>query len=130
MQPTYKIAIALFAGGVLGALAVQGLYAQGKPPVYSVIIIDEVTDAATWQTVTARPNTVLVDMLKSFDGQQMTRAGEITSLDGSKPPTRVIITRFDSLEKAQGWYNQPEQKKINDTRMKATKSRSFAVQGM
>jgi uncharacterized protein (DUF1330 family) len=55
---------------------------------------------------------------------------EITSLDAAKPPARVIIYRFDSAEKAQAWYNSPDHKKVNDTRMKSTKSRAFVVQGM
>ena len=130
MKPTYRIATALFVGGALGALALQGLYAEGKAPVYSIIIIDEVTDAATWQTVTGRANAGVADILKPFGGEQMTRAGDIKSLDGSKPPARVVISRFDSAEKAQAWYNSPDQKKINDIRTKATKSRSFVVQGM
>jgi uncharacterized protein (DUF1330 family) len=130
MKTNYKIAVALLVGGAVGVFAVQGLNAQGKPPAYSVIIIDEVTDPAAWQAVTARSNATLAEILKPFGGQQVARSGEITSLDGTKPPARVIITRFDSAEKAQGWYNAPDQKKINETRMKATKSRGFVVQGM
>jgi uncharacterized protein (DUF1330 family) len=130
MKSTYKVPVALLVGGALGAFAVQGLYAQGKPPAYAVVIIDEVTDPASWQAVTGRPNSGVADLLKPFGGRQIARTGEINSLDGGKPPSRVVITRFDSAEKARSWYNAPDQQKINDTRMKATKSRSFVVQGM
>ena len=128
MKPTYKIAMAMLAGGALGALVVQGLYAQAKPPVYFVAVIDEVTDPA-WQAVAGRPNSEVAGLLKAFGGQQITRTNEITVLDGTKP-NRVIITRFDSADKAKGWYSQPDQKKVNDIRMKTTKSRSFLVEGM
>lgn len=38
--------IALVAGAALGAAAIQALHAQGNPPVYMIVNIDEITDAA------------------------------------------------------------------------------------
>jgi hypothetical protein len=46
MKTRYAIALAMFAGAVLGATAVQGLHAQAKPPVYSVAEIDIMDQAA------------------------------------------------------------------------------------
>ena len=40
MKSNYKVAAAMLAGVALGALAVQGLHAQAKPPLYSVAEID------------------------------------------------------------------------------------------
>src|SRR5207253_9202307 len=40
MNPNYKIAVGMLAGVAVGALAVQGLHAQAKPPVYYVAEID------------------------------------------------------------------------------------------
>ena len=40
MKPNYKVAVAMLAGVALGALAVQGLHAQAKPPVYYIAEID------------------------------------------------------------------------------------------
>src|SRR5215475_1168497 len=74
------------------------------------------------------PDELPTDILKPFGGQQLARTSKITSLDAAKPQARVIIYRFDSAERAQTWYNSPDQKKINDTRMKSTKPRPFVVQ--
>ena len=40
MKTQYTVALAMFAGFGLGAVAVQGLHAQAKPPVYYVAEID------------------------------------------------------------------------------------------
>jgi hypothetical protein len=40
MKPRYTVTLAMFAGFGLGAVAVQGLHAQAKPPVYQVVEID------------------------------------------------------------------------------------------
>ena len=55
MKSTYKLAIALAAGVAIGGVAIQGLHAQAKPPVYVVIDIGEVTDAEGLKANTDRP---------------------------------------------------------------------------
>ena len=45
MIAKYKLALAILGAATLGGLAVQGLHAQAKPPVYVVIDIAEVVDA-------------------------------------------------------------------------------------
>jgi hypothetical protein len=40
MKSNYKVAVAMLAGVALGALVVQGLHAQAKPPIYVVTEID------------------------------------------------------------------------------------------
>ena len=49
MRTRYTVALAMFAGFGLGAIAVQGLHAQAKPPVYSVAEID-IADQAAYST--------------------------------------------------------------------------------
>jgi uncharacterized protein (DUF1330 family) len=127
MKPSYKIAAATLAGVALGALAVQGLHAQAKPPAVVVVDISDVTDPEAFKAVTQRPTASTATVVHG--GHYITRTDKITSLDGT-PPKRFIIISFDSLEKAQAWHNSPDQKKIDEIRAKATKSRSFIVEGM
>ena len=49
MKTHYTIALAMFAGFGLGAIAVQGLHAQATPPVYSVGEVD-IFDQAAYPT--------------------------------------------------------------------------------
>jgi uncharacterized protein (DUF1330 family) len=129
MKTLHIVGLSTAAGIALGTIAVQAIHAQAKPPVYWVAVVDEVTDQATWQGNTGRSDAAVADILKPFGGLQITRAGQVTAVDGAAPK-RVIITRFDTAENAKAWYNSPAQQKANETRLKATKSRSFIVEGM
>jgi len=40
MKVQYKVAMAMLASAALGGLAVEGLHAQAKPPVYYIAEID------------------------------------------------------------------------------------------
>jgi hypothetical protein len=44
MKPTHKFAIALAAGVSLGAVGIEGLSAQSRPPTYFIVDISEITD--------------------------------------------------------------------------------------
>jgi hypothetical protein len=53
MKTHYTVAFAMLAGFGLGAVAVQGLHAQAKPPVYSVAEVD-IVDQAAYSTYVRR----------------------------------------------------------------------------
>ena len=129
MKTSHTIGISLLAGAALGAIAVQGLNAQNKPPVLVITDISEITDPAGQEANRGRSVANVQAAIKKFGGRYLARTENITALDGT-PPKRVIIWRFDSAEKAQAFYNSPEEKKVNEVRMKTTKSRSFIVEGM
>ena len=46
MKSNYKMALAMLAGVALGAVAVQGLHAQAKPPVFVIGEIDVTNEDA------------------------------------------------------------------------------------
>jgi uncharacterized protein (DUF1330 family) len=45
------------------------------------------------------------------------------------PPKRFVVIQFDSVKKAKAWNATPQVAEINAIRAKATKSRSFVVEG-
>jgi hypothetical protein len=54
VKSSHRLGLTLLAGAALGAATILGVQAQGKPPVYAVIEIDQVTDAdAFMEAVTA-----------------------------------------------------------------------------
>ena len=127
MKTNYKIAIALVAGTAIGGAAIQGLHAQMKPPAYVVIPILKINDAAAFKAgVVDRPNAAA--NLKAAGGEWLIRSTKFTKLDGN-PPERLIVLKFDSLEKAQAFENTPAQKEVNAIREKTTNSLSFIVEG-
>lgn len=127
MKTRYAVGLAMLAGVGVGGAAIQALHAQAKPPAIVVVDISEITDPEGFKAVTQRPTASTATVMQG--GRYIARTGNVTALDGPAPKRSIIIA-FDSAEKAQAWYNSPEQKKINEIRMKTTKSRSFIAEGM
>ena len=127
MKSHYKIGIALIAGAAIGGVAVQGLRAQAKPPAIVIVDISAVTNPDGFKAVTQRPTASTATVMQG--GHYISRSSKITAIDGTAP-SRYVIIAFESAEKANAWYNSPEQKKINEIRKKTTKSRVFMVDGM
>jgi len=129
MKTRHVIGLSMLAGVAFGAIAVQGLNAQAKLPVYWVGDISAVTNPEGDKANTERTTESAAALLKDFGGRYLSRTTKITALDGTAPK-RFIIIAFDSAEKAKGWYNSPGQMKVNEIRMKTTKSRAFIVEGL
>ena len=125
MKEIYKWSIVLLAGTALGAVAVQGLRAQAKPPVYIVAEID-VTDPATYQTYVDR-NGALV---QSFGGRFLARGGKTEAIAGPAPRGRVALYTFESMEKMQAWRDSAQYKELIAIRDQSSTFRSFAVEGL
>ncbi len=126
MKTKYKLAIALIVGPIIGGPAIQNLHAQTKPPGYVVIPIRGIKDAAAFKAGVVDKTTP--GELAKAGGHYLVRTQKVISLDG-KAPERFVIIEFDSVEKAQAWYNSPAQKDINAARDKSTDSLAFIVEG-
>jgi uncharacterized protein (DUF1330 family) len=125
MKALYTWSLAVLAGAALGAVAVQGIRAQAKPPVYVVAEID-VTDPATYQTYVDR-NGALV---QSFGGRFLARGGTTEAIAGPAPRGRVALYTFDSIEKMQAWRDSAPYKALIAIRDQSSIFRSFAVEGL
>jgi len=88
------------------------------------VIEDYIHSGAKFAAVSAT-----VAEMKAAGGEWVVRNTKYTSLDGP-PPERLVIIKFDSVEKAQAFENTASQKEINAARMKTTNSLSFIVEGM
>src|SRR3990172_4598405 len=108
MKGTYKAALAVLAGVVIGATGIKGLYAQGNTPPAYVVFASHVTDQDTFQKFLAGiPST-----LRPFNGRYIVRGGKIIPHQG-EPPERITVIAFDSMATAQRWYNSPAFTELN-----------------
>jgi uncharacterized protein (DUF1330 family) len=116
MNAKFKIALAVAAGSVLGAAAMHGLHAQAKPKAYSVTEIEVIDVAAQALYVPAAVAEV------GFAGGRPinTPGGKIVALVG-EAPTRVAVTEWASLDKAQAFYDSKDWKRLAPQRDKAQK---------
>jgi uncharacterized protein (DUF1330 family) len=126
-----KVALAMLASAALGGLAVQGLHAQAKPPVYYIAEID-VTNPDAYAKEYAPKAQALI---KSHGGRFLAMGGaaatgsKVTAFDG-EAPKRVVVQVWDSMDKIQAWRSDPAYKELRQTGDKYAKFRSFAVEGM
>jgi uncharacterized protein (DUF1330 family) len=128
MNRLLSLGLAMLAGVAVGGAAIKGLNAQGKPPTYVIIDITEMTDPEGFKAVPANPSSG-PQRAAALGGRTLIRTDMMTALDGT-PPKRLVVLAFDSKEKAQGWYDAPDIKQINDIRRKTTKSSAYIVEGL
>jgi hypothetical protein len=90
MKTKYTVAFSMFAGAVIGAVAIQGLQAQGKPKAYTISELETLDPAAQ-----AAFTPLAQAAQKAAGGRRfVTGGGKIVGLEGAPPPKRVVINEF------------------------------------
>lgn len=125
MKAKYTIASAMIGSFALGAAAVQGLHAQSKPPAYVIAEIN-VTDKDGYVKEFLP---LAAKEIQNAGGKYVVRGGKAVSLQGAPPAGRVVITQYESLDKAQEWWNSPARKAADAIGEKYATFRIFAVEG-
>jgi len=131
MRSNSKIAVAVTAGVAIGALAVQGVHAQAKPPVYFVAEIDVTNPDAYAKEYAPKAQTIIKAAGGRFlaIGGSAATTGTVTAFDGDAPK-RVVVQVWDSMEKIRAWRANPEYVELRKVGEKYAKFRSFAVDGL
>jgi uncharacterized protein (DUF1330 family) len=125
MTPRSKIAASTLAGFALGALVIQALHAQPKPPVY-MIAINEVSNQEGY---TKEYLPAAQKAIKDHGGVYVA-AGPGTQVAGNLPNGRVVILRWESLDALQKWRNSPEYQAALKNGEKYAKYNIIAVNGV
>jgi uncharacterized protein (DUF1330 family) len=117
MNTKFKIALAIIASTAFGAAAIQGLHAQAKPKAYTI------TETESLDAAVQAAYTPLVRAAQTAAGGRnlRTAGGRVVALEGAAPK-RVAITEWDSLEKAEAFYNSKAWKDLTPQREKAVKT--------
>jgi len=126
MKANSKLGLAVMTGVVIGIAAATVIQARQVKIAPGYIIAEvEVTDAAALQKYGAK----VPETLAAFNHQYIIRGGKTKSLEG-EPPKGIIVIAFESLEKAQAWYDSPAYDAIKPIRIGSTKSRVFIAEGV
>jgi uncharacterized protein (DUF1330 family) len=126
MKAKYTLALAIGASFALGALAVEGLHAQAKPPGY-VMVEATLTDADGYVKEFIPP---AAKAIAEGGGKYVVRGGQTIPLVGSPPPPRFILLQFESMEKAQAWWDSAGRKDAQIIGDKYALFRIFAAEGV
>ena len=121
----------MLAGVAVGAVAIQGLHAQGKPPVYLVTEIDVTNPESYGKEFAPKAQA----SIKAAGGRQIAIGGAagagakgMTSMEGTAPK-RAVIQQWDSMEALMAWYNGAEYKAALEIGQKYATFRRYAIEG-
>lgn len=131
MKTYLTVSAALLAGMAIGGFAVQGLQAQGKPPVYLVTEIDVTNPEAYGKEFAPKAQATIRAAgakLVLIGGAGGANAKPITAIDGT-PPKRVAIQQWESLEALNKWYKSADYQEALKIGQKYATFRRYAVEG-
>lgn len=126
MKTGHGMALAALAGVIVGAVGVERLPVQQPrtPPAFYISEF-ELTDPEGIKLYSAQ----VTSTFEPFGGRYIVRGGRIVPLEGDAPKGRLVVIAFDSMEKAQAWYDSPTYRQIRPIRHKSAESRVFIVEG-
>jgi len=125
MKCGWIAALSMLAGIALGAVAIQTLHAQAKPPVY-MIAINEISNQEGYTKEYVPPAQKSV---KDHGGVYVA-AGPGAQVTGNLPNGPVVILRWESMEALQSWHNSPEFQAALKIGEKYAKFNIIAVNGI
>ena len=125
MKARYTVLAAL-AGFGLGAVTIDQLHAQAKPPVFYVSEID-MKNAEAYQKEYAPKQQALI---RKMGGKTLAAGQNITTFEGQAPKSRVAVQQWESLEQIKAWRGSKEWKELRQIGDKYATFRSYAVVGM
>lgn len=116
----------MLAGATLGAAAIQTLHAQAKPPAY-LIAEFTVKDTSLFAKEYIPPG---MKAIQAEGGKVIAHSDKPESFIGSPPAGQVAVVQFDSLEKAQAYWNSQARKDAFAIGEKYATFREYAIEGV
>jgi uncharacterized protein (DUF1330 family) len=132
VKTTHTVALSMLAGVAVGAVAIQGLHAQTKPPVYLVTEIDVTNPEAYGKEFAPKAQA----SIKAAGGRQIAIGGAggagakaVTTISGAAAPKRAVLQQWDSMEALMAWYNGAEYQAALKIGEKYATFRRYAIEG-
>lgn len=120
----FSLVLAGLAGCAFGAAIVQTVHGQTKPAAYTISEI-EVTDPATFKKYGEATGTAI----PAAGGRFIVRGGKSFVLNGP-PPKQIVVIQWDSLDKAQAFFESEGYKQLIPIRDKSSNFRAFVIEGV
>jgi uncharacterized protein (DUF1330 family) len=125
MHKKLKIVFAMLVGMAIGVGGTVAIHAQQAKAAGYIIAEVDVKDAPTFQKYAAQ----VPPTMAPFGGHDLVRGGKAEALEG-EAPKRMVVIKFESVEKARAWYNSPAYDAIKGLRINSTQSRLILVEGV
>lgn len=98
---------------------------SARPPAYYVAEF-EITDPEGMKPYSAGVEATF----KPYGGHFVVRGGKIISLEGTAPKRRRVVIEFESIEKAQAWYNSAEYTELRKVRQRSANTDVYLIEGV
>ena len=125
MKKKYTIGLSMLAGAAISAGLIGTLQAQAKPPVF-MVAINEVSNQESY----AKEYLPAAQKSIKDHGGVYVAAGPGTQVAGNLPNGRVVILRWESMEKLSAWRNSPDYQAALKVGQKYAKYNIIAVNGV
>jgi len=126
MKARYTVIAAAIAGFGLGAVTIDQLHAQAKPPVFYIGEIDVKNAEAYAKEYVPKAQATI----RKAGGKILAAGSNITVIEGAPPKSRIAVIQWDSVEQIKAWRNTAEYKEARKTGDKYASFRAFVVQGV
>jgi uncharacterized protein (DUF1330 family) len=118
MKSNFRIAMAMLAGAAIGAVAVQGLRAEGAKLKAYTIAENEILNASAQAAYLASARKAV----EAAHGRPLrTTAGRVVQIEGAPAPKSIAIVEWDSLDDAVAFYKSKAWTDLAPERDKAVK---------
>jgi uncharacterized protein (DUF1330 family) len=118
MKSNHRIVMALLAGIAIGAIALQGLHAQGAKLKAYAVSEAEILDPSAQATYLPAARKAIA----AAHGRALrTAAGRVVQIEGGPPPKSAALVEWDSLDDAMAFYKSKAWADLAPERDKSTK---------
>jgi len=118
MKSNYRTIVVLLAGVAIGAIALEGLHAQGAKQKAYTIGETEILDPAALAAYLPAARKAI----EAAHGRTLrTVGGRVVQLEGGSPPKSAAIVEWDSVDDALAFYKSKAWTDLAPQRDKATK---------
>jgi uncharacterized protein (DUF1330 family) len=126
MRSYHTAILSMLVGIGLGAVAVQGIHAQSKPPAYVIAEVD-VADPENYAKEYVSRSVKAISEVGG--GKFLSRGSKTISIRG-EPPKRIVLFAFENLDKAQAAFASQAYAEAYAFGEKYAKFRIYAVEGV
>lgn len=91
-----------------------------------IIVEIEVTDPTAYEEY-RRQAAVTVT---SYGGKYLVRGGAADTLEGDRPPQRIVVLEFETVAKARAWWNSEDYRAPKELRQRCAITQMTLVEGI
>jgi uncharacterized protein (DUF1330 family) len=92
---------------------------------YLIADVTAITDPGLYK----RYQPLVPPSLRAFNGTYLARGGDVTVLEGSWHPHRLVIVGFESAARAAAWWDSDQYRDARAMRQAATQTNMIIVEG-